>query len=193
MIPCPHCSHELTIEDAKRITFLSRFWSKVDRNGPVVRLDLGPCWIWTASTSGFGYGVFGYGRRRGKKQINKSAHIMAYELLVGPVPDGMELDHLCGNRLCVNPAHLEPVTHRENIIRAKNFGWDPGGYWRSKKSCPRGHEYTTENTLLWRGHRTCRECNRQRLELRYLLKVLDRSNEKMKSGFDWRAYAWPVK
>ena len=86
----------------KRPSTEERFWSHVD-----ITED---CWLWTASTN-FGYGQF-YAHKR-----NYRPHRYAYELLVGEVPDGLVLDHLCRVRHCVNPAHLEPVTHRTNINR----------------------------------------------------------------------------
>ena len=84
-----------------------RFWPKVEFTGF--------CWNWTAGTSAKGYGCFRLGGHDGKRT---SAHRVAYELLVGPIPDGLELDHLCRNRRCVNPDHLEPVTGDENKRRS---------------------------------------------------------------------------
>jgi hypothetical protein len=88
-----------------------RFWLKVDRQ------DQGECWRWTGAVAG-GYGRFwiGPGRARGRPV---QAHRFAYELLVGPIPDGLTIDHLCLNKLCVNPAHMEPVTGAENSRRAR--------------------------------------------------------------------------
>lgn len=71
------------------------------------------CWLWTGALNWDGYGCFNAG-----PEISSSAHRFAYRLLVGPVPDGLELDHLCRTRNCVNPDHLEPVTHAENVRRA---------------------------------------------------------------------------
>lgn len=84
-----------------------RFWSKVDQSA-------GPdgCWPWTRATSAKGYGKYM------PTTSHVGAHRVAYEYLVGPIPDGLELDHLCRNVLCCNPAHLEPVTHQENMRRA---------------------------------------------------------------------------
>ncbi len=93
-----------------------RFWEKVDKNGPIPlhRPELGACWVWTAEIVHNGYGRFMLRRRAGRIK----AHKWAYQKLVGPVPVGLELDHLCRNPPCVNPAHLEPVTRRENLLRA---------------------------------------------------------------------------
>ena len=73
----------------------------------------GDCWEWTAATGGKGYG---YGWCSNDKRM-KGAHRLIWELLVGPIPEGLTLDHLCRNKLCVNPDHLEPVTHQVNILR----------------------------------------------------------------------------
>src|ERR1700755_3231525 len=99
-----------------------RFWSKVSlghENG---------CWVWVGAMDGGGYGrVYTKGRPR--------AHKAAWVYLRGPVPDGLELDHLCRNRACVNPKHLEPVTHRENLLR----GMAPAAINSRKTHCPKGH------------------------------------------------------
>lgn len=110
----------------------------------------GECIIWTAYVNETGYGKF---RADGK---SVRAHRYAYELEVGPIPVGLVLDHLCRNTRCVNPAHLEPVTLRENFRR----GIRPHS---NKTHCPRGHEYTEENTYRGRAggnKRECRTCNR---------------------------------
>jgi hypothetical protein len=119
-----------------------RFWSKVRRT------DL--CWEWEASHDTRGYGLLWLDRRW------IGAHRFAYELLVGRIPEGLELDHLCRNKGCVRPDHLEPVTHRENSIRAVPFKRVVRGY--RVTHCKQGHEYTPENTILYRGHRSCRAC-----------------------------------
>jgi hypothetical protein len=76
------------------------------------------------------------------------AHRIAYELLVGPISEGMQLDHLCRNPSCVNPTHLEPVTSQENIIRER----------AARGQCPKGHPYDDANTSVWGGRRYCRTC-----------------------------------
>ena len=96
-----------------------RFWTKVDKNHgkPLDLRDLSDgCWEWVAGTSD-GYGQFWV------KGSNMSAHRYAYELLIGPVPNGLDLDHLCMCRRCVNPAHLEPVTRAENNARGTGVFW----------------------------------------------------------------------
>lgn len=85
---------------------IDRFWSKVNKTDS--------CWIWTATLYDSGYGRFRYNNKWNK------AHRIAYNFLVGEIPEGLELDHLCRVRCCVNPDHLEPVTHRENMVRGAN-------------------------------------------------------------------------
>lgn len=109
------------------------------------------CWLWTGSTGRNGYGYFYFDGRPGL------AHRFSYAYFVGPIPDGLELDHLCRTRRCVNPEHLEPVTRRENMIRGE--GW--GAEHARATQCPHGHPYSGANLVLGtKGERICRECRR---------------------------------
>ena len=131
-----------------------RFWAKIDFSHP------NGCWVWTASLTAQGrYAYFTIGR---KKRVY--AHRYAYELLVGPIPPGLQIDHLCRNTVCVNPAHLEPVTSRENTLR----GESPWAVNARKTHCKRGHEFTPENTYTTpTGWRKCRTCTREQQRLQW--------------------------
>lgn len=130
---------------------VERLWEKVDKDGPVPadRPELGPCWVWTAGSKVNGYGRIWDGRMR-------MAHVVAWELAGGAIPGGQELDHLCRNPLCVNPAHLEPVTRRVNILRGEAAAHHPN---RRKTQCRRGHAFDATNTYVAAsGYRRCRAC-----------------------------------
>lgn len=102
------------------------------------------CWEWTASRFRNGYGQFN----------SQLAHRVIYKELVGPIPEGLDLDHLCRNRACVRPDHLEPVTRRENLIRGETSIAENV----RKTHCKHGHEFTEKNIYRWRGKRLCRIC-----------------------------------
>lgn len=110
------------------------------------------CWEWQRGLDGKGYSVFRY---EGK---NRRGHDVVYEMFRGPVPDGLELDHLCMNKICVRPDHLEPVTHQENMRRAQAVGKGRAAWNEKKTHCPQGHPYDEVNTYRWGGYRYCRTC-----------------------------------
>lgn len=120
-----------------------RFWAKivVAENG---------CWNWTGSKAR-GYATI---KMSGKM---KYAHRVSYEMLIGPVPDGMVMDHLCRNPPCVNPAHLEPVTFSENVLRGV-AGERKKEIAARRTHCAHGHEWTPENTLWYGRGRRCKMC-----------------------------------
>lgn len=121
------------------------------------------CWEWAASKGSNGYGLIRSGSTR------RCAHRVVYEMLVGPIPNGLELDHLCKNRGCVRPDHLESVTRAENIRRSdqNTVEWQAAGMVaaaaarRCRTHCLRGHEFTPENTRTRGTSRICRACNSQ--------------------------------
>ena len=118
-----------------------RFWKFVDKNGTIsnFRPELGECWIWTGHISKSGYGMFALEHRK-----PVGAHRMSYELSVGPIPQGLVIDHLCRKRICVRPSHLEVVTQRENLMRSPTFQATNA----NKTQCPQGHQYSAKNTYL---------------------------------------------
>lgn len=113
------------------------------------------CWIWIGSRNMQGYAVLNRYPRGGKPKRLR-AHIVGYQLYVGPVPKGLELDHKCRMRCCVNPAHLEPVTHAENVRRGAG-----AAHWRNLTHCKRGHPLSGDNVHInAHGWRRCRTCSR---------------------------------
>lgn len=122
-------------------------------------IEDGDCTVWTGCRVRGGYGQI---RIDG---VTLYVHRVAYELHVGPIPDGYEVDHLCFNPACITPAHLEAVTPAVNKERARagERGQHRGRIESSKSHCPRGHEYDTENTYVApMGGRHCRACRRER-------------------------------
>lgn len=124
-----------------------RFWVKVKVN----EVD---CWLWTA-----GLNRNGYGRFMDANKITRAAHRIAYEALVAPIPEGLQLDHLCRVRHCVNPMHVEPVTQAENLRRGETITAKAV----AATYCPQGHPYSGDNLYVSpKGHRSCRQCARDR-------------------------------
>jgi hypothetical protein len=114
----------------------------------------GGCWLWTKRLNPRGYGEIGVGSAVDGSNRVAFAHRTSYEAFVGSIPSGLELDHLCRVRCCINPAHLEPVTHAENLAR----GFAVYKVHRAKTHCPRGHPYDADNTRLYQGRRFCKAC-----------------------------------
>ncbi|MFG3349552.1 HNH endonuclease signature motif containing protein [Streptomyces sp. NPDC048018] len=117
-----------------------RIQRQVDRNSD--------CWLWTGFLDRYGYGHISVNNHREK------VHRAAYTALVGPIPDGLVIDHTCRVRHCVNPAHLEPVTQAENTRRGVAHN-------STKTRCPQGHPYDEVNTYVAAGRRGCRSCRRE--------------------------------
>jgi hypothetical protein len=126
------------------------FRARADKNGPVPeeRPSLGPCWLWTGGTNGT------YGKIR-----NLYAHRVSYELSKGQIPAGLQIDHLCRNTVCVNPDHLEAVTGRTNLLRARGFA----ARQAAQTECIHGHPLAGDNLYVdKRSRRHCRECRSRR-------------------------------
>lgn len=118
------------------------------------------CWDWTASKSHFGYGRIRL--TENGRSVVRYAHRVMYELIKGHVAAGLDLDHLCRNPSCINPAHLEPVTRQVNVIRGINPQLSRDRKL-SRTTCQHGHPYTPENTYIHPdlGFRKCRTCGRE--------------------------------
>lgn len=140
-----------------------RFWAKVNKDGsiPAHRPDLGACWIWTAGKDREGYGRLAIDR------VAVAAHVVAYRLLIGEIPERLELDHLCRNRGCVRPHHLEPVTHQENVRRGAAC------YGDGLTECPNGHPLDESNAYQRTDNAgiKSRACRRERDRARRLARA----------------------
>jgi hypothetical protein len=123
----------------------------------------GDCWLWTGPIAPNGYGSTTVDNR------TRIAHRAVYEKMVGPIPAGLELDHLCRVRHCVNPDHLEPVTRSVNLLRGVGPILKKAAA-AARTHCTNGHELTPENTILsagkWRICRICRKKHRHEYHLR---------------------------
>ncbi len=117
-----------------------RVWDKINKTDS--------CWLWRGAISRGGYG---------KATSHKDAHRFVYETLIGSIPEGLEIDHLCRIRHCVNPSHMEPVTRRINVLRGKS----PPAQQAKQTHCYRDHKLAGSNLILNNGSRVCRECKNE--------------------------------
>lgn len=142
-----------------------------ERIASKIQINESGCWCWTAGKNRKGYGIVG---RDGSTLL---AHRLVYELLAGKIQKGLELDHICRRRNCTNPAHLEQVTHRENVLR----GVGPIARNAAKTHCKHGHELSVDNLVpkdwLNRGHRRCLACTKAWEQARYARHVAKKQAE----------------
>lgn len=132
--------------------------TEVDRFANKIALTDSGCIEWLGGIAGSGYGHFHTTQTPTEKARDVYAHRWSYEHHFGAIPNGLHLDHLCRNRKCVNPDHLEPVTHRENTLRGVGFAAANA----VKTHCAHHHEYTPDNTYIdGKGYRHCRTCRRR--------------------------------
>lgn len=135
-------------EKEKLIRFRRQFWK-------YVKTSMNGCWEWQGYVTEAGYGAVKHYQGVNKNQY-RSAHRVAFELTFGPVADGLVLDHLCENKTCVNPAHLEAVTHKTNLLRSSRT---QAHINKNKTHCVRGHPLTGANVYQTpRGSRQCVPC-----------------------------------
>lgn len=124
---------------------LERFWEKVEQ------VTESGCWLWTARCDSKGYARFWNDRK-----AHEGGHRFAYRFFKGPIPEGLELDHLCRVPCCVNPDHLEPVTGRENVLRGKSRAAE----YAKRTHCQYGHKLVRENIYPYGNTRACKTCAR---------------------------------
>jgi hypothetical protein len=137
-----------------------------------IELGTSGCWLWTGAINRHGYGNVGINGR------TWSAHRAAYVAFVGPIPVGLQLDHLCRVRRCINPTHLEPVTSRENTLRGDTIAASEARRTR----CPYGHEYTEENTRWCVIRRYANGREQWGRRCRACLREQDRARKRRRSG-----------
>ena len=141
---CKSCYYRLKARGV--ITNLPVAPSAHERFEELIKKTPEGCWEWQGGRNNLGYGKLNL---PGRKRVY--AHRFSYEKYIGPIPDGLELDHLCRNPPCVNPDHLEPVTHQENLLRSAPVVARDG-------CCEKGH-LLTDNSVYWsNGERWCKTC-----------------------------------
>mgnify|MGYP001575286960 CR=1 FL=1 len=135
----------------KAVPIANRFWTKVNKQEP------NDCWQWLGQIGNHGYGVI-FESRKECENPNKRvrlAHQVSYTLLKGQIPEGLPIDHLCRNRVCVNPAHMEVVTLAENVLRGESLNAR-----RARQThCIHGHLLSGSNLYIKQGYRQCRKCH----------------------------------
>jgi hypothetical protein len=147
------------VDPTDLLWYFRKFWALVDKNGPLPenRPELGPCWLWTGTITGTGYGKFHMQDQGKMRQL--PAHRLTYQALRGPIPEGLDLDHLCRVRKCVNPWHAEAVSRRINVLRGVGLTAQNA----AKTHCPQGHAYTDGNIYRIAGNgRRCKLCQKAR-------------------------------
>ena len=123
----------------------SRFWEKVEKTPR--------CWFWVAGHNGH------YGHLRSRvENRDYLAHRLIYETCIGPIPEGLEIDHECRNTLCVNPSHLRVATRLQNMLNSSHSI----ATFITRNHCSAGHEYTPGNTYMRGNTRSCRTCHARR-------------------------------
>lgn len=139
------------VKQYANMTDAERFWQYVEKTET--------CWLWKGGISKTGYGVFAMGSRRNGSFRSVLPHRFSFEVAGHALTEGRQIDHLCRNRCCVNPAHLEQVTARENTLRSTA----PSALNAQKTHCHRGHAFDQFNTYIAKnGARHCRACHRFR-------------------------------
>jgi len=150
---CAYPDNGAQVMARPRTPAVIRFWTHVEKTAH--------CWNWIGAKTHYGYGRFS----ESPESRNTLSHRFSYITLVGPIPESLELDHLCRNRLCVNPEHLEAVTTRVNLLRGNTIC----AFNAAKTHCQYGHKLNTENTHIDRqGFRRCRACDRIRHAKHYV-------------------------